>query len=248
MLRKSLVCSFAITATIVHSAQNTSVDNSESNDEVIFPSKTYFMMAVDRHIAKNIKPVDLSRLLGVPGISESDEQTIYNGVRRVILKDAANKWDSGVASNYGRELGLVMGWQNEAAEPGYELQNRVMLFRYALQSQKAAAVLEHYDSALSSAVESVDYVESINQGDCEPLAKKSHYNFYEQLSALTEMNRQTLQLASRFESLSACQKCAVDSLLSSYGNDITPAVIANSMADAQKLSDPKAVFTLVANQ
>ncbi|MBM6551444.1 hypothetical protein [Marinomonas ostreistagni] len=242
MLKKSLVCSFALTATTGFAVQDSSSDR---DNEVIFPSKTYFMMAVDRHIAKNIKPIDLSRLLGVPGISEADEQKIYSGVRKAILNDAADKWDSGVASSYGRELGLVMNWRNEDAATGYELQNRIVLFRYALESQKASAVLDRYDQVLTTVSDATDPVAAIQQGNCDTLAAKSHYNFYEQLSSLEPSSNQTLKLASQFESLSSCQKCAVDSLLSSYDQGITKDALVSTLASAQQSSDPQFILKLI---
>lgn len=242
MLKKTLVCSFALTSTAGFAVQDIT---SENDSEVIFPSKTYFMMAVDRHIAKNIKPIDLSRLLGVSGLNEADEQKIYSGVRKAILKDAAQKWDSGVVSSYGRELGLVMNWRNEDAATGYELQNRIVLFRYALESQKASAVLDRYDQVLTTVSESTDQVAAIKQGNCDTLAAKSHFNFYEQLSSFEPSASQTLKLASQFESLSSCQKCAVDSLLSSYDQGITKDALLNTVASAQQSSDPQFIIKLI---
>ena len=245
MLRNSFVYSFALTASMASVAQE---QTSDTRNEVIFPSKTYFMMAVDRHIAKNIKPVDMSRILGVPNISEADEQTIYRGVRKAILDDAASKWDNGMVSDYGREIERVMDWRDEDLSEGYELQNRIVLFRYALESQKASNVLDHYDRGLSAAANVNNTLAAVKSGQCDTLAIKSHVNFYEQLSELKPMAGSTLKLAKTFEALSSCQKSMVDTLLRSHDAGVTRDALLRTLGDAQQFSDPKRIAQLMSTK
>lgn len=244
MLRKSFICSVAISASLANASQ-TSDDAQSNSGDVIFPSKTYFMMAVDRHIANHVKPADMSKYLGIDELSADDEKRIYSGVRKAILREAASKWDSGEARHYGRDLGQMVGWSQESSRPGYELQNRITLFRYALESDKATSVLERYENNLAVTPVVLTRFEAIKEGNCDKLALKSHYSFYEQLSSFDTINRQTLRLASRFESLSSCQKCAVSSLMSSDSDQITPDTLLNSIVNAQQSSDPKALLSLI---
>ena len=243
MLKKSLIYLCALTAPCGYAAHDR--DN-DAHDEVIFPSKTYFMMAVDRHISNNIKPVDMSRIFGVPDISADDEQVIYQGIRKAILKDAAQKWDAGRANDYGRKIERVTNWQDEDIADGYELQNRIVLFRYALDSPKASDVLEQYEQVSTTVSDTRSMLSAIQTGKCDALALKSHFNFYQQLSAFQPMANKTLKLAKQFETLSSCQKFVVDTLLLSSEQSVTKDALLQTIRQVKQSSDPQFMTSLLA--
>ncbi|CUB05402.1 hypothetical protein [Marinomonas fungiae] len=200
---------------------------SASLEEQFFPSKTYFLMAVDNEITRNIRDQDVGDLIGVPNIDTNHAEAIYYGMRKAMLKYAARAWDAGVAASYGKNVGRMIGWQkpDESRDPNdVRIVNKLLLFRYAQQFGESNELLQHYYQELSQ--KAVQMEENTVAG-CKQQENYSDYIFYKELGQLSTDLNQLYPIAANYELLISCNKQQVESMLSAKSHTITKHDIAS---------------------
>lgn len=206
---------------------------SASQEEQFFPSKTYFLMAVDNEISSNIRDLDVGTLIGVPSMKPSDAEAIYYGMRKAMLKYAARAWDAGVAVSYGKDVGKMLGWHDSGAnsDPNeIRIVNKLLLFRYAQQYRDSNELLQHYHQELS---QKAVRVEASTVAHCKQHESYSDYIFYKQLGQLSANPNQLFPLAANYELLFSCNKLRVESMLSSQSDSISKHDIASMINVAE---------------
>lgn len=202
--------------------------NSSPQNDRVFASKTYFLMAVDNEIGFNIQEQDVPTLLGISEMDKEDAETIYFGMRKAMLKYAARTWDAGIAASYGKEVGRLIGWHTMdiETEPDVEqVRNKLLLFRYAQQYRSSNALIEKYHQyfdrdAAKIQANSVDFI-----SHCEPLEPHSDYTFYAALSSVSVSSSRMFSLAELYESFDFCQKQHIQEKISNYDSKFSFNVI-----------------------
>lgn len=198
--------------------------NSSPQNDRVFASKTYFLMAVDNEIGFNIQEQDVPTLLGVSEMDKEDSETIYFGMRKAMLKYAARTWDAGIAASYGKEVGRVIGWHTMDIEtdPAVEqVRNKLLLFRYAQQYRSSNALIEKYHQYLDRdaakiQANSVDFI-----SHCEPLEPHSEFAFYQTLGSVLPKGNRAFMMAFHFETLAPCQKMELGQWLDQHGSSLS---------------------------
>lgn len=217
-----LACLIPLTTSTSLCAGNLSGDAHDSGtDEPVFPSKTYFLMAVDNEITRNIHDQDVGTLIGVPDITPDHAETIHYGMRKAMLKYAARAWDAGLAVSYGKDVGKMIGWYDsgESSDPNeIRIVNKLLLFRYAQQYQSSNELLNHYHQQLSQKMVRVN-VENVSH--CKQQESYSDYIFYKQLGRISANPNQLLPIAANYELLFSCNKLRVESMLSSKSDSLS---------------------------
>ncbi|MBJ7549759.1 hypothetical protein [Marinomonas ostreistagni] len=210
MLKKSkcwpLACLLPFTASPSLLAENL---NASSNNDRVFASKTYFLMAVDHEIGLKIKQADIPTLLGVKDIETQDAEVIYFGMRKAMLKYAASAWDSGIASSYGKEVGRIIGWQGDTTytdTSAERIRNKLLLFRFAQQYRSSNNLIKKYHHHVEREVSKIkaNSVDTISL--CDPLLPYSDFSFYQSISSASVTTYQILPVVERYESFDSCHK------------------------------------------
>lgn len=245
MIKKSVCCSLATMLTVGASTSFSQTDVTISSSQMhppiedqraeafTFPSKTHFLMAVDRQIVSRIQYQDMSELLGIEQMEVADEVTVYRGMRKAMLKHAAKKWDAGMAEYYGRKVDRMLGWRGQYNEPGESVENRLMVFRYAQESKAARQVLKRYDEKLVAAMQEPEQVEAISKGVCDDeLVSQADYGFYQQLALAVKQEDQAIDLAILYETLEPCERFVVERKLDEQ-SQISEAFIEHSIIEVQ---------------
>lgn len=232
MLKKSLYIPLACALPLTTYAENLSVElYSPSQLEQIFPSKTYFLMAVDSEIKSNIRTNDIGRLLGVPEISKEDAETVFYGVRKSMLKYAATAWDAGIALEYGKDVGKMLGLSSVSlGETSNEksLHNKILLFRYAQQYDSSKQVIEQYRRQLEPLLDSANSYQ-----ECVKVEPHTDYKFYQKLSSNLPESSLALPLALRYEALMPCQKLALSDYLEQSEKELNKVTFLQGIASVQ---------------
>ena len=206
---------------------------SASLEEQFFPSKTYFLMAVDNEITRNIRDQDVGDLIGVPNIDTNHAEAIYYGMRKAMLKYAARAWDAGVAASYGKNVGRMIGWQkpDESRDPtDVRIVNKLLLFRYAQQFGESNELLQHYYQELSQ--KAVQMEENTVAG-CKQQENYSDYFFYKKLGRLSANPDQLFPIAANYEALFSCNKLRVQARLSTDKSLISKYDIVSIVSSAE---------------
>ncbi|SBS28100.1 hypothetical protein MAQ5080_01005 [Marinomonas aquimarina] len=225
---RSLACLLPLTTATSLYAGNLSEDgHNGAVTEPLFPSKTYFLMAVDNEIIRNIGDQDVGLLLGVKDIKSSDAEAIYYGMRKAMLKYAARAWDAGIVSSYGKDVGQVFGWHDPGAhsDPNeIRIVNKLLLFHYAQQYQSSNTLLQHYHQQLTQHTMQLPD-NSVSQ--CKQHESYSDYIFYKQLGQLSANPNQLFPIAANYEALFSCDKVRVETMLSATSESISKHDIAS---------------------
>lgn len=244
MIRKSVCCSLAtmlaLGATSMFAQANSTASSSISSPikdttpkPFTFPSKTHFLMAVDRQIVSRIQYQDVSELLGLEDMNVADEVTVYRGMRKAMLKHAAKKWDAGMAEYYGRQVDRMLGWRGQYNGSGEDIENRLMLFRYAQESKDASQVMKRYDEKLVAVLDEPEQQEAVELGKCDDeLVSQADYGFYQHLGSSVKQEDQAIDLAILYESLEPCERFLVERRLDSHSH-LSESVIEHSIIDVQ---------------
>ncbi|RDL44316.1 hypothetical protein DN730_07885 [Marinomonas piezotolerans] len=244
MIKKSFCCTLMAAMAMgagVASAQTHEVPSPASTDKTdkrfSFPSKTHFLMAVDLQIDARIQYKDVSNLIGIESMQPSDKLAIYRGMRKAMLKHAARKWDSGVADDYGRKLAPILGWRSHYGTHQNELQNRLILFRFAQESKPSKRVLELYEEKVVHSVTLAEKQQAIEKGNCQnKLVSIADYVFYQQLGSTMAQDSDAMDLALMYETLEPCQRVKLERQLANHKPGLSKAEIEQRIINVKSSS------------
>ncbi|SBT16782.1 hypothetical protein MGA5115_00866 [Marinomonas gallaica] len=222
MLKKSLYLPLVCALPLTTYAGNLSTEQHQpSQIKQVFPSKTYFLMAVDNEIKSTIKYDDIGQLLGLPSMSEEDAETVFFGMRKSMLRYAARAWDAGVAVHYGKDVGGMVGLEPADSErfanedSGVSQFNKLLLFRYAQQYPESKQLLQQYQQRLNQEVAKIEVTPSDFSTYCAQLESYTDFTFYRSLGQLSAAPSRVYSVTKQYEMLPPCKKRHVENLLSS---------------------------------
>lgn len=237
MLKKPVCWSFAMMLSLTTSAKsladNETLSDHSSSQPTKFPSKTYFLMVVDRYLMKNIQRDDVARLLKIDHMEPVDEVTIYRGMRKAMLRNAAQLWDAGEISSYNGNVAHLMGWNSTDTGLESRVQNRLFVFRYAQASEKSRQLLKRYSKQLNDS----SFLTDVKTACHHHIVPKLDYDFYRILVETTASHHQALDLALRYESLSPVQRCSLADSIEGNVEDIDEDSLSHSIAKVGALSN-----------